>query len=175
MTRMMRTAAVAAVCVGLAGLSACKGAMGAPAADTTKDEAAIRQIESEWSGQMATAGTPKDMAKFLAHYASDAVMTDPVDPSMHGTAAIQAGLDKAFKDPAFSLSFAPDKVVVAKSGDVAYTTGSFKVTYTDPETKKAAAGQGVYVTVYQKGADGQWKAEADFAHGDPAPAAAPAK
>ena len=37
------------------------------------------------------------------------------------------------------------------------------MTYTDSKTKKVVNGQGTYVTVFKKQADGSWKAVADIA------------
>jgi ketosteroid isomerase-like protein len=65
-------------------------------------------------------------------------------------------------DPKFALSFAPDKVVVAASGDLAYTSGTYSQTATDPKTHAVAHETGTYVTVYHKASEGSWKAVADI-------------
>ena len=66
-------------------------------------------------------------------------------------------------DPAVSLTFQSSKVDVAKSGDLGYTQGSYKLTVTDPTTHKPINDHGSYVTTFRKQADGSWKAEADIA------------
>jgi uncharacterized protein (TIGR02246 family) len=147
-------------------LAACKP-MGA-SVDTAKEADGLKQSEAAWSAEM----TEKNADKAAAHYTADAIVTDPGDPAMKGTDQIKAGFGAAFKDPAFTLKFTPDTAVVAKSGDLAFTSGTFEATYTDPATKKPAHGSGVYVTVYTKGADGKWMAVRDFAHGNPPPAPA---
>jgi len=52
---------------------------------------------------------------------------------------------------------------IAKSGDIAYSQGTFKYTTTDPKTKKRVGQAGNYVEVYKKQADGTWKVVEDIA------------
>lgn len=66
-------------------------------------------------------------------------------------------------DSGFTLTFANEKTDVASSGDVAYTSGTYNVSYTSPQTKKVEKGSGTYVTVFRKQADGSWKEVADIA------------
>jgi ketosteroid isomerase-like protein len=70
----------------------------------------------------------------------------------------------------FSLTFASDKVDVAKSGDFGYSQGSFTQTWTGPKTKKVLTVKGKYVRVYKKQADGSWKVVAEIANEDAPPA-----
>ncbi len=79
-------------------------------------------------------------------------------------------------DPAMSLKFQATKTDVAKSGDLAYTQGTYTLTLTDPKTKKIITDHGSYVTTYRKQADGTWKAVADIATSEvpPPPPAPPA-
>jgi ketosteroid isomerase-like protein len=65
-------------------------------------------------------------------------------------------------------------VDVAKSGDLGYTQGSYKLTVTDPTTHKIINDHGSYVTTYRKQADGSWKAVADIATSE-VPPGPPAK
>jgi ketosteroid isomerase-like protein len=66
----------------------------------------------------------------------------------------------------FALSFAADKVVVARSGDIAYETGTYSMTLSDTK-KKAATEKGHYVVVWQKQSDGSWKVVRDVPVSDP--------
>jgi ketosteroid isomerase-like protein len=79
------------------------------------------------------------------------------------------------KDKNFTVTFASDKVEVAKSGDIGYSQGSYTATTTDRKTKKVLTEKGKYVTVYKKQADGKWKAVADIWNQDatPRPQASP--
>lgn len=123
------------------------------------DEKAIRDTEAAWVKAFAT----KEPAKAAAFYADDAASMLPDTPLMEGKAAILAGMKPELGDPNFSLVFAPTKVQIAQSGDIAYTQGTFQYTTTDPKTKKRVGQAGNYVEVYKKQADGTWKVEEDIA------------
>ena len=81
---------------------------------------------------------------------------------MKGVAVIHEGLKDILKDAKFALTFAAQHVEVAKSGDVAFTQGTYTNTMTDPKTKKAMTEKGTYVTVYKKAANGNWQAVEDI-------------
>jgi uncharacterized protein (TIGR02246 family) len=118
--------------------------------------AAVTAAEAD----MLAAFKAKDAAKLTSHYASDAVLAVP-ERTVKGIEAITKANAEDLKDPAFALDFTNERTDA--SGDLAYTAGSFKVTYTDMKTKKVVNGQGTYVTVFKKQADGSWKAVADIA------------
>jgi len=128
----------------------------AAVADAGDASAAVTAVEAD----MLAAFKAKDAAKLTSHYASDAVLAVP-ERTVKGGEAIAKANAEDLKDPGFSLDFTNARTDA--SGDLAYTTGSFKVTYTDPKTKKVVNGQGTYVTVFKKQADGSWKAVADIA------------
>jgi ketosteroid isomerase-like protein len=69
-------------------------------------------------------------------------------------------------DPNFKLQFEATKADVAKSGDIAYTQGTYSMTMSDPKTKQPVTDKGKYVTVYKKQADGSWKAVSDILNSD---------
>jgi len=73
-----------------------------------------------------------------------------------------------FADPNFSMSFQNTRAVASKGGDLVYTMGTYAMTVTDPKTKKPVTDKGKYLTVYQKQADGSWKAVADTYNSDTA-------
>jgi uncharacterized protein (TIGR02246 family) len=131
----------------------------APPDTRAADEQAIRNTEAAWVRAFAT----KEPAKAAAFYADDASSMLPDTPLMTGKQAILAGMKPELGDPNFSLVFAPTKVEIAKSGDIAYSQGWFKYTTTDPKTKNRVGQNGNYVEVYKKQADGAWKVEEDIA------------
>jgi uncharacterized protein (TIGR02246 family) len=156
--------AAAAVAIGMA---ACGGSASAPgpaapeagaamSADTrAAAEEAIRAADLAWS----KAAGSKDAAATAAFYAEDAVLMAPMTPVTKGRTAIQQAFAGMMADPNFSLSFAPTRIVVAKSGDIAYDYGDFQLTVT--EKKKPNTLKAVYVVVWGKQADGSWKALLD--------------
>jgi len=140
-----------------------------PADTHDADVKAIKLNEVQWNQDYAA----KDPDKIAAHYAQDAVLMVPEMPAVSGKDAIRTSLAQMTSDPAMALTFEPTKVDVAKSGDLAYTQGSYSITMTDSHTKKVVNGHGSYVTVYRKQADGSWKAISDIAVSDAPPTAPP--
>jgi uncharacterized protein (TIGR02246 family) len=143
-------------------LSACMKpagqAEGNAAAASTDAAAAVKAVE----GEMLAAFQAKDAAKLTSHYAPNAMLAIP-GRTVQGTAAITKANADDLADPAFSLTFVNGTTDVASSGDLAYTSGTFNVSYTDPKTKAVVKQNGTYVTVFRKQADGSWKAVADIA------------
>jgi uncharacterized protein (TIGR02246 family) len=139
------------------------------------DVAAIKTGETEWVQDYAA----KDADKATAHYADDATLMSPGMDAVTGKAAIGTVIKQMVGDPAFSLKFETTKTEVAKSGDVAFTQGTYTMSMTNLATKQVIHDHGNYVTTYKKQADGSWKAVSDIATSavpPPMPApAAPAK
>jgi ketosteroid isomerase-like protein len=127
--------------------------------DLAAEEAAVRKVE----GEMLAAFKAKDSAKLGTYYAEDAVASMPGRAAASGRAAIGKLVAEDMKDPAFAIDFANAKTAVAASGDLAYTRGTFRVAFTDPQTKKPGEMIGNYVTVFGKQSDGSWKAVEDIA------------
>jgi len=143
----------------------------APPDTRAADEAALRALIGEWSA----AAQAKEPAKFVSVYADDAVVMMEDAPDISGIAAIREGIAGMMQDPNFALSFAPDKVVVARSGDYAFEVGPYSMTMSGPD-KKPAAEKGRYVVVWRKESNGAWKVVVDAPISDPPDApAAPAR
>jgi uncharacterized protein (TIGR02246 family) len=147
------------------GMAACSQNTGpaAPAAgpamtadSRAADEEAIRAADLAWS----KAAGSKDAAATAAFYAEDAVLLAPMAPVTKGRTAIQQAFATMMADPNFALSFAPTRIVVAKSGDIAYDHGDFQLTVSEKKGK-ANTLKAVYVVVWGKQADGSWKALID--------------
>ena len=140
-----------------------------PMANTKAVADELRANEAKWNGLYAA----KDAAGLSAIYAPDAALANPGAPLVVGTEAVGKAVAGFVADPLLKVSFASDRVQVAASGDLAYTRGHFTMESSDPETKKLRKDSGNYLTVWQKQADGSWKAVEDFITPGPA-AAAPA-
>jgi uncharacterized protein (TIGR02246 family) len=139
-----------------------------PTPDTrAADEAAIRAAVKDWSA----AAQSKDTDKFISFYADDATVMLENAPDFTGKTAIREAIGGMMQDPNFALSFEADKVVVARSADLAYETGSFSLTTSDAK-KKPSTQAGRYVVVWQKQGDGSWKAVVDAPVSDPPAAVA---
>lgn len=163
---------LAKIC-GLAAVGLMMSACNQAAPDThDADVKAISDAESRWNQAYAA----KDLDKIMTYYADDAVVMAPGSPATVGRDAIRGELKQMVADPPFSLTFTASKVEVAKSGELGYTMGSYKMTITDPASHKVINDHGTYVTTYRKGANGAWKAVADIATSEvpPTPATPPA-
>jgi uncharacterized protein (TIGR02246 family) len=122
---------------------------------------AIKDLETAWAKDSNT----KDVDKFLAYYTDDAAVLEANMPLAKGKVAIRAALKPMLADPAFALTFKADKVDVATSGDLGFSQGTYSMTMSNPnkknKKKKTVTEKGKYLTVYQKQADGSWKAVED--------------
>lgn len=156
---------------GLVVLAACAPQAQAPPAaspDTrAADEAAIHAAVKEWSASAQA----KDADKFASFYAENATVMFEDMPDISGKAAIREAIGGMMQDPNFALSFAADKVVAARSGDLAYETGTYEMSMSDPKQKPATE-KGHYVVVWQKEPGGAWKVVVDTPVSDPPQAAA---
>ena len=105
----------------------------------------------------------KDSAKANSYYAPDAVIaTAPGRPAAKDGRAVSKAIKDDIADPNFKMSLSHEKTEVAASGDLAYRRGSYKITATNPQTKKAEHIAGTYLTVFRKQAGGSWKVVEDF-------------
>jgi uncharacterized protein (TIGR02246 family) len=136
-----------------------------PANTHDADVKAINDNEAQWNRDYVA----KDADLIASHYADDAVLMVPGMAAATGKEAIRTSMQQMMADPAMTLVFKASKVDVAKSGDLAYTQGSYTLTVTDPATHKVINDHGSYVTTYRKKADGKWKAEADIASSEVPP------
>ena len=137
------------------------GASFAQKSGGSADEQAIRKLDKEWSASTQS----KDAGKMLAYYAEDASALPFSAPIATGKEQIQKVWTGLMAMPGFSLSFAPTKIEVAKSGDLAYDVGTFELKFNDANGKPTTE-IGKYVVVWKKQADKQWKAVADIFNTD---------
>jgi len=139
-------------------LAGCSTAPQAPAVDASAEEAKIRDAEVTVMKNWAA----KDAEKILTFYADDATLMTPGMPAMKGKDAMRPVLKTLLSDPNLKLDFSSQRIEVGRSGDVAFSQGTYQMTVTDPKTKKAVTDKGSYVTGYKKQADGSWKAVSDI-------------
>lgn len=89
-------------------------------------EAEIAAAEAAFAKMAAEQGVP---AAFLAFAAEDAVMMRN-DALIEGHDAMRAYFEKSTLD-SVQLTWSPDKVVAAKSGDLGYTYGKYQFSAVD--------------------------------------------
>jgi len=121
------------------------------------DVQAIKATEAQWNQAWAS----KDANKVMSFYADDAVVMVAGEPASVGKPAIAAAMSPMIADPATDLKFEAKRVEVSKSGDMAYTQGTYTMALMDPQSKQVMHDHGSYVTTYRKQTDGSWKAVID--------------
>ena len=134
------------------------------------DEKAVRDADEVWSNAAAA----KDVDKTVAFYSDDAVV---MPPNMDRVTTKEA-IRKIWKDllTDAKLSWKATKVEVAKSGDIAFISGTYEVTMNDVVSGKPVNDHGKYLEVWEKQTDGSWKCGADIWNSDiPLTKAAPDK
>jgi len=139
--------------------TACKTA--APPDTHADDESALRKLDDEWSRAVGA----KDVEKTMSYYADDALMTLPNIPTLTGKDSIRTLWKSLLEAPGFAGGWKATKVEIARSGDLAYVTGSYEITETD-ESGKPMTDKGKYIKNWKKQPDGSWKCVADMFSSD---------
>lgn len=133
----------------------------ASGADTKAIEQALRDLDAQWS---AAAGA-KDLEKTISFYSENALVLPTNAPAATTKEAIRTTWKDLLASPGLAISWKTTKVEVAKSGDIAYTTGTYELTMNDA-SGKPVPDHGKYVEVWKKQADGKWKVAVDIWNSD---------
>lgn len=128
-----------------------------PASTQPADEAAVRQTDENWS----KAAQSKKVDDWVAFYSDDAVLLPPNDKKASGKEDVRKYIGELLMLPGLTLSWEPSKVEVARSGDLAYTQGSYRMAFPDRHGKPTTD-QGKTLEIWKKQADGTWKCVADM-------------
>jgi uncharacterized protein (TIGR02246 family) len=135
-----------------------------PAVNVAEVESAIRATDAQW---LATVKT-RNAEKSASFWSDDASIFPPDATPIIGKQAIRAYVAGAFASPDFYIDWKTDKVIVAASGELAYSTGSDVFTFRTPDHKLVTQHTNG-VVVWKKQADGTWKAAIDIWNADPTP------
>ncbi len=117
----------------------------------------ILRLDAEWS----RAAQARDVDRALSFWADDAAVFPPGSPPVVGKPAIREFVVKSFQTPGFSISWKTASVTVSRSGDLAYATGTNRVTFDGSDGKQVAV-EGKAVTVWRREGDGAWKCVIDI-------------
>lgn len=160
-----------AVCGCFAGLMLVAGCNQAP---PPVDTAAAVQAVKDADAAQLKAAQALNAAGVAAYYSDDVTVLCPNQPLVSGKADAQKAW-AAMLVPGTQISWAPSKVEVAASGDLAYDQGTYTMSGPGPDGKPMSD-KGKYLAVVKKQADGSWKVSEDVWNSDlPAVAPAPAK
>ena len=134
---------------------ACTAAPETPPVDLAAEAEAIRARSAEWLGFTRR----KDAAGIASLFADDGRVVWAGQDPVVGPVAIQEFLAGDFeRSPDRTSSWAPDRVEVAPSGDLAVEYGSYT---SAPGPDAEVDEEGNYSTVYRK-VDGAWRIVSDF-------------
>jgi len=152
-----------------AALLVVSGCAQAPPSDIrAKEESTIRELDARW----VKAAQTRQPEAWLAFYSPDAVVLPPNDKVATDPASIRKPIAELLALPELEISWEPTKVEVARSADIAYLYGVYKLSFTGPGGKRISD-QGKNIEIWKKQADGTWKCAADSWSSDfpPAPPA----
>jgi uncharacterized protein (TIGR02246 family) len=143
---------------GLAVVGALLGLAGCASTRSQSDlQAEILRVDAEW----LTAAQSRDVDRAVSYWADDAIVFPPGSPAVSGRAAIREFVVKSFRTPGFTISWKTATVTVSSSGDVAYATGSNRITFNTPDGKTATV-DGKTVVIWRRQKDGAWKCVVDI-------------
>ena len=128
--------------------------------DIKSEENAVRQADMDWS----KAAAAKDVDKVVSFYAEDGAIYAPNAPLAAGRPAIKVEWTGMMNLPGFMVNWVPSRVEVARSADLAWSTGTYTLTSSVPGG--SGTDHGKYVAVWKKQQDGSWKVEADIFNSD---------
>jgi len=138
-----------------------------PPDNRAADAAAVQKADADWSA----AAQSKQADAWVAFYANDAVVLPPNAPTLTDKDAIHKAIADLLALPGLSMSWQTTKAEAARSGDVAFTYGTYELTSNDAKGIPTTD-HGKYSEVWKKQADGSWKCVVDMWSSD-LPAAGP--
>jgi ketosteroid isomerase-like protein len=125
------------------------------------DESALRELDTQWS----TAAGAKDVDKTVSYYADDVMVLPPNGPMVTNKPAIRELWQSLLTAPGFSGGWQANKIEVARSGDLAYLSGTWEFTMNDTDGNPATD-RGKFVEVFKKQTNGEWKCVSDIWNSD---------
>ncbi|MHB8755485.1 MAG: YybH family protein [Candidatus Acidiferrales bacterium] len=120
------------------------------------EEAAIRRTDAAW----LAAAAAHDLNRVLPFWADKATILAPGTPAVIGKEAIRKYVSGAFATPGFSITWKTEKVEVSKSGDLAYSTGTDRISLDTPDGKSVTE-ENRGVVIWKKQFDDSWKCVLD--------------
>lgn len=129
----------------------------APPADRAAIAKTLTDLDAAWS---AAAGA-RNVDGVASFYAQDAVAYPPGAPTAVGFAAAKAVWAGYFADSTFTISWTTTSAGASESGDLGYTAGTYTDSYKGPDGNLVNE-TGKYFCLWQKQADGSWKAVHDI-------------
>lgn len=131
------------------------------AVEMSKEAQELVKLDDDWSA----AATNRDVEKVASYYAKDTVVYPPNE-------VVAVGRDKAkevwagmLADPSLKISWKATHAEVAKSGEMAFTAGTYQLSMKDKDGK-TISDTGKYLCVWRKNKQGKWLATHDMWNSD---------
>ena len=148
-----------AICLLLAlSVTGCRQSAKEP--DQTAEIAAIRTLDASW----VAAGQSRSVDAWVAFYANDAAVLPPNEPVATTPEAIRKSVTELLTLPNLSIDWKPTKIEMARSGELAYLYGAYRLAWDDGG--KRATDRGKNVEIWKKQPDGHWKCIVDTWNSD---------
>ena len=116
---------------------------------------AVRDLSARWLRAVAT----RDAERVASFYADDGAFLVPNVPLARGRDAVRAVWAQLLAAPNLELAWVPSSVEVARSGDVAWEMGSYRMGMDGPVGR--IEDDGKYVVVWRK-TGAEWHVAADI-------------
>lgn len=120
--------------------------------DTKTEGEKLMQVSREWS----KIAQSRDVEKTLSYWADDALVISAGQPTLKGKNEIRQMVEGSFKNPAFKISWEPERAEIAKSGDMGYLIEHDDMAGSD-STGKLFTHRYRSITIWKKQTDGSWK------------------
>ncbi|MDH4055339.1 MAG: DUF4440 domain-containing protein [Gammaproteobacteria bacterium] len=116
------------------------------------DESSIHDTYNAW----VEASNERDIEKWSTFLAENPYFSPADSPPISGTEEVIDYYKRSFADPWFSLDCEQEQVEVSASGEMAWSSGICKATFTGPGGEKAR-GRSRWFKVWVKQSDGSWR------------------
>jgi len=145
-----------------------EGSMGSRQRRVTPRSKALDALRAADAGWLK-AWTAKDLDKSVAFCDETVSTLVPNAPIATGKKAIAKLMAAGFAFQDYKLLWHPNKAGVARSGELGYTSGTYRTSYKDP-SGKLVFDKGKYLMLWKKQAGGSWKVLFDMSNSDLPPA-----
>lgn len=98
----------------------------------------------------------RDIDAIMNAYAPDAIVM-PGGTTIPDRNALRGLFVDFLADPGFTLTFRSDPALMAGSGELGVTVGTYAVTFTDPQTQQVVRRTGRHLMTWTLQSDGHWR------------------
>jgi ketosteroid isomerase-like protein len=156
----MRAIRVALLTAGITGaMTGCQKP--APEDQSAAAVEAVKAADAAWEKAFSS----RDMNGSLDAVEADASVLPPNAPIATGHPAIKVLFLGFYQIPGLDLHWQATRAEAARSGELAYTSGTYVMKFNDPKGNPLTD-KGKYATVWRKQADGSWKVVLDVFNSD---------